>query len=556
MIYIFKALCTIVLCLFSMSVYADDREAILDSLDKVIAERHIYVDRKNEEIKRTRSQILPGKLNPQNYMPYYQMFFHYYKFEPDSAIHYSRLLQQMGADTHQKGWEELGKIFENAVYVLRSLHPIAEDNIRHLPSVEDIEALNQPYYVYMLFDNQILLIHLKNADQQYELQCDEMWKKYKGYLQKGSSMAIFYETILNKNKVNEVTLRSLEEAIKRANYNPADLGLLEFSYYIILDRQNKKEEAFTHLVKSAINDIKACNYGAQSLLVVVEQLYNKNKCPNEEMIARLVRYIDVCGENAALYKDFGRSNQIVRLQHLIYEKYEGLMNYRLTKQNIFSWSVFLILLIVIVLSIVLYRLCKKQSALLSNTQKDYESILLKLKELTKKYEICQEDASRFALDLRTHDKTIVELFLAMSQCISDIKLHKKSISNLINTNLFTEAKKLSSSNTFIDKEADMFYQQFDRAFLTIHPDFVERFNMLIKEDKQFKLKTAYTLTPELRIYALVCLGMNDSTKISEILHYSSQTIYNYRLKTRRTAIIPEKEFAQAVMDLYAQKIFG
>ena len=61
-----------------------------------------------------------------------------------------------------------------------------------------------------------------------------------------------------------------------------------------------------------------------------------------------------------------------------------------------------------------------------------------------------------------------------------------------------------------------------------------------------------TLTPEQRIYALISLGVTDSVSIANFLHYSPQTIYNYRLKTRHNAIIPEKDFADTVARLYYQ----
>lgn len=61
------------------------------------------------------------------------------------------------------------------------------------------------------------------------------------------------------------------------------------------------------------------------------------------------------------------------------------------------------------------------------------------------------------------------------------------------------------------------------------------------------------LTPELRIYALICMGITDSVSIAEFLHYLPQTIYNYRLRVRHNACIPEKNFADAVAQMYADE---
>lgn len=94
-----------------------------------------------------------------------------------------------------------------------------------------------------------------------------------------------------------------------------------------------------------------------------------------------------------------------------------------------------------------------------------------------------------------------------------------------------------------------FYHNFDAIFLHIYPDFVSDFNALLHPDEQIVLKDGELLNTELRIYALVRLGITDSVKIAEFLHYSPQTVYNNRLKTRNKAIIPREEFAAVVRSL-------
>ena len=86
-------------------------------------------------------------------------------------------------------------------------------------------------------------------------------------------------------------------------------------------------------------------------------------------------------------------------------------------------------------------------------------------------------------------------------------------------------------------------------FLQLFPDFIERFNGLLRPGEQIEVKGDNLLSPELRIYALVRLGINDSTKIASFLHYSPQTVYNYRMKTRNRSNIPKDEFASRVQRL-------
>lgn len=86
-----------------------------------------------------------------------------------------------------------------------------------------------------------------------------------------------------------------------------------------------------------------------------------------------------------------------------------------------------------------------------------------------------------------------------------------------------------------DKDED-FYQKFDAAFLDLYPEFVDGFNALLRDDERISLKQGKSLTPELRIYAFVKLGVDESTRIAQVLHYSVSTIYAYRNKMRNKAI--------------------
>lgn len=105
------------------------------------------------------------------------------------------------------------------------------------------------------------------------------------------------------------------------------------------------------------------------------------------------------------------------------------------------------------------------------------------------------------------------------------------------------------STSFVVKEMKEFFQMFDRVFLNLYPNFVGDFNLLLNEDERIILKDDDLLTPELRIFALIRLGITDSGKIASFLHYSSQTVYNYRLKMRNKSSLSKEEFFQAVQTI-------
>ncbi|MCH7402705.1 DUF6377 domain-containing protein [Belliella kenyensis] len=118
-----------------------------------------------------------------------------------------------------------------------------------------------------------------------------------------------------------------------------------------------------------------------------------------------------------------------------------------------------------------------------------------------------------------------------------LTVHKKLRSQKINDAiLFTSSTKLFSD------ELKEFYQSFDAIFLGIFPNFIEDFNALLRADERITPKGNEILTPELRVFALMRLGINDSRKIALILHYSPQTVYNYKLKVKNKAISSKEDF--------------
>ena len=99
------------------------------------------------------------------------------------------------------------------------------------------------------------------------------------------------------------------------------------------------------------------------------------------------------------------------------------------------------------------------------------------------------------------------------------------------------------------QDLNRLFDNFDVIFLELFPDFIKRFNALLRPDEQIEIKGKHLLTPELRIYALIRLGINDSTKIASFLHYSPQTVYNYRMKVRNRSSLPKDQFIAQIQNL-------
>lgn len=129
---------------------------------------------------------------------------------------------------------------------------------------------------------------------------------------------------------------------------------------------------------------------------------------------------------------------------------------------------------------------------------------------------------------------IAQLFNLCSDYIDQTEHLRLSILNKLKGGLHKEViKQLSQSTSSETLKA--FFHSFDAIFLELFPDFIEKFNALMQPGEELQVKEGNLLSPELRIYALIRLGITDSTKIASFLHYSPQTVYNYRQKIRNKA---------------------
>ena len=103
--------------------------------------------------------------------------------------------------------------------------------------------------------------------------------------------------------------------------------------------------------------------------------------------------------------------------------------------------------------------------------------------------------------------------------------------------LTTMARKAGEKDSaaFMDREMENFYRSFDDTFLSLYGSFVQDFTALLKPEARITPKPGERMTVEMRIFALILLGITSSAKIAELLCYSPNTISNYRVKMKNAA---------------------
>lgn len=147
------------------------------------------------------------------------------------------------------------------------------------------------------------------------------------------------------------------------------------------------------------------------------------------------------------------------------------------------------------------------------------------------------------------EEYIAHFFDLCSTYVGKLEDYRKSLNKKAANNQLDELFKMLKSTTIVDNELEELYKQFDNIFLNLYPGFVEGFNSLLIKEEQVQLKPGELLNTELRIFALIRLGITDSVKIAGFLRYSLSTIYNYRTKARNKAAVSRDEFENQVMKI-------
>ena len=149
---------------------------------------------------------------------------------------------------------------------------------------------------------------------------------------------------------------------------------------------------------------------------------------------------------------------------------------------------------------------------------------------------------------------IKEVYIAryLDRCVTyldKLEQYRRSLEKLAMAAKTDALFKAIRSDQFLRDERKAFYRDFDRSFLDLFPRFVERFNNLLQEDGRVTPKAGELLNTELRIFALIRLGVTDTNSIAHFLGYSLATVYNYRSKMRNKAVGDKDKFEQEVMGI-------
>ncbi|WP_136480743.1 DUF6377 domain-containing protein [Cognatitamlana onchidii] len=328
----------------------------------------------------------------------------------------------------------------------------------------------------------------------------------------------------------ERALKVNSQRLNKVKPSTPKYSLITFERSLLFELIGDIEKQKKFLILSAISDIKA-SVKDNASLTVLAMIYFR-----EGDIERAHKYIDFSVEDAELFNSKLRFVNISNTLSVISKAYEekSLEQQKELKKMLIFISVLALFLVITIVYI--YRQIKR----LSSARKSLKDANNQLQNLNKKLQLTNADLNRLYNELSDSDRIkeqYIGTFLNLySDYINKLDTYRKMVRKYIVSNKTKSLLELTKSKQLIDNELNIFYENFDKSFLHIYPNFVEQFNNLLKEDKRITIKDSNCLNTELRIFALIRLGISSSSKISKILRYSVNTIYNYRVKVKNNAL--------------------
>ena len=307
---------------------------------------------------------------------------------------------------------------------------------------------------------------------------------------------------------------------------------------------NEPEEKEEWLIRSAIADIM-CGTKDYSSLNDISGLMFRNGD-----IERAFRYAaDHCMVDALYFNGKLRPWQITRL----FPEIESAYQEKHQRQNRITLTLLLCLAVLFSIMLVLVGFLYRRQHIIEAVRGKLQDSYMEIDNRNRELEEINSRLVKLNARIQESDKVKQEyigLFLGMvSDNISTFRKYRMRVLKYIrqgNTKAITDEIEQQEP---IDNDILEFYKMFDQAFISIYPDFVEKFNNLLADGAEIVPKGDDILTPELRIFALIKLGITDSSRIASLLHYSANTIYNYRAKTKNRARGSRDSFEDAVRNI-------
>lgn len=533
------------LCLLLVVSCTNLHDELYAELDKAVDERSLYIQKKEEVIRNLKQQITANMSAEAKYHIYNRLFEEYLAYKADSAQKVVAILSDIAREIGKAEYVNDVEINKSSLLSTSGVFDKAEAILTGLDKRTFTNANYRHYYESFRW-----LYITWNAYLRVEENLPEYQDKVMAYSDSMLTVVpptdIEYHYWLGEHYWNGKQYKEAEEEYLKGISKMSPLSRryasITCSLAFVYHEQEKFDEFERFMILSAIADQKIPLKENLAMQEIAAYLTSKND------ISRANKYLLCALEDAVFYHNRLRLTQIAR-------KFPDVVGrYQMHEQSVQHMQT-LVMVIMCMLAILLFVFAYyiwRHNRVLRAQRKIRIQLNADLKQLNEELQ-----TANLQLKQTNHIREqYVSLFIELCAAYID-KYNKllKQVERKVKLHQEDDILSVLHQNRLKDTDTKEFFLNFDKAFLTLYPNFVDEFNQLLYPDKQIVLKKGELLSNELRLMALVRLGVKDTQKISTLLFYSPQTIYNYRSSMKNRAIDKEnfEKHVEAISDVVIEK---
>ena len=539
---------------FFPSLWAGSSDSLLVKLNQTIEQRPSHMQRKEEALETLRQSL--SKLsagNVERRMNLYEALWQENRsYNTDSSLFYATALSQLAQQAGNEEQKQNALLHRATALMTIGMFKEADEIIKPLREGGVLPGQRSQFFhlcrsLFGLMADYAVTAQEKAA---YASLTDDFRDSLLTIYESGSNMyrMIYADKLTAHGKYAE----ALRELLP---FTPTGDGRFDAGYHYTIAEayyhMGRIEEARHYYTLAAISDMQSDTREYIALRKLAVILFQSGD------IDRAYHYLTLCMADAKACNARLRILEILDTFPVVNEAY---LEKKQQQQRVITGVLIAISLLVVSLIFAIFSVLKQKKAL-QQAQTDLAHANSQLNEVNRTLVEYNEEMKR-QNQLITETSYLKEAYITqyMDQCstyLEKMESFRKRLRQLLSAGKTKEIQQaLTSYNQEVETELAEFYDSFDTTFINLFPTFVEDFNALLREDEQVQLKPGQKLNTELRVFALIRLGITDSTKIAHFLRYSVTTIYNYRTRMRNRARGDRDELEKQVMEIGKKALKG
>lgn len=505
-------------------------DSLIKELNRYIEKAPVYDSIKRHQIDSVRSLLLNAHTPAQCYPVYQQLYEAYKVFIFDSAFTYAKKLEHTAIALHDPVRTTEARI--SIGFTLLSSGMFAETAAHLLTFHVDGMPDSTRIRYYLMKGRFYFDMGDYNQDSYYTPEYNRLGSSCMDsalQLMPPSSFEYAYQKGHLYYKMNHI--REALAAFPNLNQpglNHRQIAVAACTLGNIYLANHQSDTAIQLILRSAIADIQSSTKETMASYMLATLFFEKGE------LQLASKYIEKSVGEAVFYGARQRKVLVSAILPIIEKERINAVEGQKKLLFIYAAIVTLLLLALVLLVITVIRQVRQLKAA--------------QRALTLAHQRQQEINYQLVEANKIKEEYIGYCFNIIANYIGKIEKLKNGISNKLTENKVNELKYLIN-NINIKQEREELFHSFDRVFLKIFPHFVTEFNRLFDKPNQVVLRENELLNTDLRIFALIRIGITDNEKIAQILEYSVNTIYTYKTKIKKRSVVPNDEFEQRVMEI-------